>query len=84
LSKQVAETDAWILEHRRETAAFLATQLNIDLRASERATARAAFGIRAIDDEVLASQQRVADTFLALGLLQNPIWVRNAVSGHEP
>jgi len=84
LSKQVEATDTWILEHRGETAAFLATQLNIDLRASQRATARAAYGIRPIDDEVLASQQQVADTFLALGLLQSPLWVRNAVSTRQP
>lgn len=84
LNKRVGATDAWISQHRAEAAAFLATQLNIDVRASERATERAAFGIRPMDDEALASQQRVADTFLALGLLQNPLWVRDAVPAHRP
>jgi sulfonate transport system substrate-binding protein len=84
LSEQVGLTDGWILAHRSETATFLATQLNLDPRASERSTERAAFGIRPIDDEVLTSQQRIADAFLALGLLQKPLRVRDAVLVKQP
>jgi sulfonate transport system substrate-binding protein len=84
LNQQVTKTDAWIVQHRPEVAALLAAQLNIDATASARATERAAFGFRSMDDEVLASQQRIADTFLALGLLQNPLWVRDAVPAHRP
>ena len=43
------------------------------------ATERAEFGVRPITPEILAGQQRIADTFLALGLLTyvlvNLTWV---------
>jgi sulfonate transport system substrate-binding protein len=36
---------------------------------------REAYGIRPINDEVIASQQRIADTFFALGLVPKSVTV---------
>jgi sulfonate transport system substrate-binding protein len=36
---------------------------------------RESYGIRPVSDEVIASQQRIADTFVALGLLPKAITV---------
>ncbi len=37
------------------------------------------YGVRPVDEAVAAEQQRIADTFTALGLLPKPITVRDAV-----
>ena len=36
---------------------------------------REGYGVRPINDEVIASQQRIADTFFALGLLPKAITI---------
>jgi sulfonate transport system substrate-binding protein len=81
LQEQLALTDTWILQHREEAAVFLAGQLNIDEQAMRKATERARFGVLPISDEIMANQQRIADTFLELGLLEKPLQVRDALAG---
>ena len=43
------------------------------------ALSRQAWGVRPLGDAVVAEQQRIADTFLALGLIPKPIKVADAV-----
>ena len=45
----------------------------------EVALERQSYGIKPIDDEVVAEQQDIADTFLALGLLPKAITISDAV-----
>ena len=37
------------------------------------------YGVRPLDDEVVAEQQRIADTFHALKLLPKPIAIKDVV-----
>jgi sulfonate transport system substrate-binding protein len=78
LLRELASTDAWILEHREEAAAFLAEQLNIDLSVIRRSMGRAEFRLAEITEQDLASQQEIADTFLQLGLLEKALDVKAA------
>jgi sulfonate transport system substrate-binding protein len=45
----------------------------------EVAVARQAYGIKPIDDDVVAKQQKIADTFFALGLIPKAIKIADAV-----
>ena len=71
----LTETDEWTKNHIDEVAAQLS--LSVGLPASVLAVSlkRESYGIRPISDEVIASQQRIADTFLALGLVPKAITV---------
>ncbi len=76
---QIVATDAWVSEHLDETASYLAPLLGIDPRAMSLSVHRATWGVRPIDDQIVASQQRVADTFRELGLLSKPLRVSDAL-----
>ena len=43
------------------------------------AVERQSYGIKPIDDEVVAEQQKIADTFFELGLIPNAIKIADAV-----
>jgi sulfonate transport system substrate-binding protein len=45
----------------------------------EIALKRQTYGIRPLDDKVVADQQSIADTFYALGLLPKPLVVSSVV-----
>ena len=76
---QIVATDAWVSGHLDETASYLAPLLGIDARAMSLSVHRATWGALPIDDQIVASQQRVADTFLELGLLSKPLRVTEAL-----
>ena len=60
--------------HRLEMARLISAEISIDVEALEVALRRRAFGARPLDE-----QQGIADTQHAVGLLQRPISVREAV-----
>ena len=76
---QIVATDAWVGGHLDETASYLAPLLGIDPRAMSLSVHRSTWGARPVDDEVVSSQQRVADAFLQLGLLSKPLQVSAAL-----
>jgi sulfonate transport system substrate-binding protein len=76
---QIVATDAWVSGHLDETASYLAPLLGIDPRAMSLSVHRATWGALPVDDQIVASQQRVADTFLELGLLSKPLRVSDAL-----
>jgi len=76
---QIAATDVWVSGHLDETASYLAPLLGIDPRAMSLSVHRATWGVLPIDDQIVASQQRIADTFLELGLLSKPLRVSDAL-----
>jgi sulfonate transport system substrate-binding protein len=45
----------------------------------EVALGRLGYGVRPLDEGVVAEQQKIADTFHALGLVPKPVEVRQAV-----
>jgi len=77
--EQVRLTDEWARQHRDEVAKHLGPLLGIDDHAIQASVARSSWGIGPIGDETISAQQRIADTFLELGLLEKPLRVRDAL-----
>lgn len=75
----VARTDAWAAGHRAAVAALLAPAVGLPLAVIQRAADRLAFGIAPVDAAVVSGQQKVADAFLALGLIPQKVAVADAV-----
>jgi sulfonate transport system substrate-binding protein len=75
----IAATAKWAEVHRDEVAQSLSAVTNIPLDIQTAAAKRASFAIGPITDEIVATQQAVADRFYQLGLIPRPIVVRDAV-----
>ena len=69
------EADDWTKNHIDEVAAQLSPSVGLPASVLASSLKRESYGIRPVSDEVIASQQRIADTFVALGLLPKPIAV---------
>ena len=69
------ETDDWVKNHIDEAAANLSPAIGLPASVLAASLKREGYGIRPINDEVIASQQRIADTFFALGLLPKAITI---------
>jgi len=69
------ETDDWTKNHIDEVAKQLSPSVGLPAVVLARSLGRESYGIRPINDEVIASQQSIADTFVALGLLPRAITV---------
>jgi sulfonate transport system substrate-binding protein len=75
----VRDVDAYVTEKPHEVAALLAPKIGMQPEAIEDSLGRATFALRGLDAEVLANQQRVADTFFKLGLLPKAITIADAI-----
>ncbi|MBK0126359.1 sigma-54-dependent Fis family transcriptional regulator [Pantoea sp. S61] len=73
------QTGIFIDNHRQEAAGLLAQELGLDLLAVERALTRRSHKTRSMAFEVIKEQQIIADRFYALGLINKPVRVREAV-----
>lgn len=73
------QTGIFIDNHRQEAAGLLAQELGLDLLAVERALTRRSHKTRSMAFEVIREQQIIADRFYALGLINKPVRVREAV-----
>lgn len=69
----------WAAGNPAEAAALLSPRMGIPAPVLEVALGRMGYGVRPLDEAVAAEQQKIADTFLALGLLPKPIEVRQVV-----
>lgn len=76
---QIAATDRWSQAHPAETVAILAPTLQLPAEVVHTAVARLAYGVGPMTSEVVADQQRIADSFAALMLIPAPLAVRDAV-----
>jgi sulfonate transport system substrate-binding protein len=72
------EADEWTRNHIEEVAAQLSPSVGLPAPVLAASLKRESYGIRPISDEVIASQQRIADTFVGLGLLPKAITVSDA------
>jgi sulfonate transport system substrate-binding protein len=70
--------DEWAKAHPDEVAAMIAAELGLEQAVIRRMIDRKGYGVAWIGDEVLSEQQQVADTLLELGLIPEPIDVRDA------
>jgi sulfonate transport system substrate-binding protein len=69
------DADDWTKNHIEEVAARLSPSIGLPPSVLATSLRRESYGIRPINDEVIANQQRIADAFVALGLLPKAIIV---------
>jgi sulfonate transport system substrate-binding protein len=75
----LAETAQWAEANRGQVAKSLAEVTGVDLEIQTIAANRSSFAIGKLTDDIIATQQTVADRFYKLGLIPKPIVVREAV-----
>jgi sulfonate transport system substrate-binding protein len=75
----LAKTADWAEAHRDQVGQLLAQVTGVDLDIQTKAAQRSSFAIGKITDDIVATQQAVADRFFRLGLIPRPIAVREAV-----
>ena len=76
--EEVARVDEWAKAHPNEAAAVLQPQIGLDQATLELALSRGGYGVKPVDDAVLAEQQNIADAFYDLKLIPKRINVRDA------
>jgi sulfonate transport system substrate-binding protein len=72
-------TAKWAESHRDEVAKSLSAVTGIPLDIQTIAAKRSAFAVGPVTDDIIATQQGVADRFYKLGLIPRPVVVRDAV-----
>ena len=78
----LAEAARWAEANRADVAAALAAVTGVPLEIQTVAANRASFLIGPVTDEIVTTQQAVADRFHKLGLIPKPIAVRDIVWRH--
>jgi sulfonate transport system substrate-binding protein len=78
----LAEAARWAEANRVEVASALAAVTGVPLEVQTVAANRASFLIGPVTDEIVTTQQAVADRFHRLGLIPKPIAVRDIVWRH--
>ena len=76
--EELAAVDQWAKTSPKEAAAALQPQIGLDQATLELALSRGGYGVKPVNDAVLAEQQRIADTFYDLKLIPKHINVRDA------
>ena len=76
---QTSATATWAAAHRSDVAKALSDITGIPLEIQTIAADRSEFRIGSITDDIVATQQSVADSFFKLGLIPKPIAVRAIV-----
>ena len=72
---ELREVDGWAKTDIHAVAEQLSPSIRLPVPVLEVALKRQAYGIKPIDSQVIAGQQKLADTFLALGLIPKAITV---------
>ena len=76
---EIVEVDRWASTHQEEAVQLLSPRTGISVESLRITLARLGYGVMPLDDAVVAEQQRIADSFLELGLIPTRISVRDAV-----
>jgi sulfonate transport system substrate-binding protein len=74
-----ASTAKWAETHRDAVAQALSAVTKIPLDIQTVAANRSSFAVGPITEDIIATQQGVADRFFKLGLIPKPVFVRDAV-----
>jgi sulfonate transport system substrate-binding protein len=74
-----AATAKWAERHRDEVAKSLSAVTGIALDIQTVAADRSSFAVGPVTEDIIATQQGVADRFFKLGLIPRPVMVRDAV-----
>jgi sulfonate transport system substrate-binding protein len=75
----LADTAKWAESNRDKVAKALAEVTGVDLAIQTVAANRSSFAVGKLTDEIIATQQAVADRFQKLRLIPRPITIRDAV-----
>jgi sulfonate transport system substrate-binding protein len=75
----LGETAQWAEAHRDDVAKALADVTGVDLAIQTIAAQRSSFAIGKLTDDIITTQQGVADRFFKLGLIPRPIVIREAI-----
>jgi sulfonate transport system substrate-binding protein len=79
LNSLFASEGQWADAHHEEVAKAQAEATGVDIEAIRRFVDRSNYRVVPVDDEVIKSQQIVADRFARLGLIPNPVNVSDIV-----
>lgn len=78
LIEEIDRIDQWGRLNPKEVAKLLAPQIGIDLPIVELAARRLSYGVKPVSEEVLAQQQKIADTFYEWKLVPKQVRVADA------
>jgi sulfonate transport system substrate-binding protein len=79
LNAAFAAEGVWANNHHEEVAKAQAEATGVDIEAIRRFVDRSIYSVVPVDDDVLKSQQAVADRFARLGLIPKPVNVADIV-----
>ncbi len=79
LIESVGEIDAWAKDNARAVAQELSPGIGIPAHILEIALKRQTYGVKPLDQTVVAQQQAIADVFHQLGLIPKPISILSSV-----
>lgn len=71
--EEIEQSSEWANNNHSELVTMLAPILNIDEKSLTMASERRVYGIEQIDEEIIAEQQDIADTFYKLGIIPSQI-----------
>ncbi|TFW09352.1 sulfonate ABC transporter substrate-binding protein [Oxalobacteraceae bacterium OM1] len=76
---ELASVDEWGRNHVTEVASILSGQIGLEPAIVELAAKRYTYGVKPVTEQVIAEQQKIADTFTGLKLIPKRIVVKDAV-----
>ena len=76
---RINDESLWIGQHEAEAATIVAPQIGLPVAVAQRSLSHTSYGVKALDPDVVRSQQRIADTFFNLKLIPKQIDVASAV-----
>lgn len=78
--EELQKADQWANENKDEVAKILASELGLEEAPLQKANERRTFGVEKINEDIINSQQKLADTFYAAELLKKDISIKDAVT----
>ena len=84
LNAAFASEGRWADTHHEEVAKAQAEATGVDIEAVRRFVGRSSYRVVPVDEEVIKSQQAIADRFLKLGLIPKAIVVKDIVWNWTP
>lgn len=81
---ELAKTGAWANGHRKELAELLAPTVGLPVSVVETWQGRNPYGVRPLDAQIVATQQKVADTFFEQKIIPRRIDVKQNVWTWRP
>lgn len=81
--EELQKSNQWANENKSEVSEILSTELGLEIEPIQLANERRTFGVEKIDEEIIASQQQLADSFFEAGLLEKEVSVEEATNVDE-